>query len=66
MTGLRTKEGINRSIFSSLNTKERGNIEQKIIDFNHSNWIEEFESEIRLTHSGRLISDHIISELMII
>lgn len=66
MTGLRTKEGINRYIFSSLNPKDQEKIEQKMIDFKHSNWIEKIESNICLTHSGRLISDYIISELMII
>lgn len=66
MTGLRTKEGINRDIFSSLNTKDRDKLEQKITDFKHSNWINDSHSQISLTHSGRLISDHIISELMIL
>lgn len=66
MTGLRTKEGINRYIFSSLNAKDRDKLEENIIDFKHSNWIQELDSKITLTHSGRLISDHIISELMIL
>jgi len=66
MTGLRTKEGINRYIFSSLNAKVRDKLEEKITDFKHLNWIQELDYQITLTHSGRLISDHIISELMIL
>ncbi len=65
MTGLRTKAGIDNDIFSSLNAKNIQISHQKITDFKHSNWLEESGSKIRLTHSGRLISDFIISELMI-
>jgi oxygen-independent coproporphyrinogen-3 oxidase len=66
MTGLRTKEGIKNDIFLSLNTKKKELIGQKIKDFKHSNWIVEIGSQTSLTRSGRLISDYIISELMIL
>ncbi len=66
MTGLRTKEGILNETFSSLNPKNMRFIENKIKEFYNSGYVNFSNGRISLTHSGRLISDHIISELMII
>ena len=66
MTGLRTKDGILHDIFSSLNPKNQRIIENKIKEFYHTGYIDLSGNRIYLTDSGRLISDFIISELMII
>jgi hypothetical protein len=66
MTKLRTKEGFQIIELGEWSEKFKSNNFIFLKNAHQNGWITEFENSISLTNDGKLISDYIISELMLI
>lgn len=66
MTKLRTREGFQFSELGEWSERFKSNNFIFLKNAYQNGWIAEFENSISLTNDGKLISDYIISELMLI
>ena len=66
MTKLRTREGFQISELGEWSERFKSNNFIFLKNAYQNGWIAEFENSISLTNDGKLISDYIISELMLI